>query len=175
MRSNLAKAAKVAAATQSGVSGGTRTWRSGVGGAKVKWLKLLIVNDHARYSFLGSNAAKAATAAIVTQLSSMLAALTRDGGDGHARNSDSGGITLRLQLVGMVSFNNGDPWKEAMAAYGRKDVPPEKLLQNFNEWRVRVRDKAPTLPELPPPLYFLLCDSFYPPSGSLFISLIPVV
>ena len=97
-------------------------------GVQTKWLKVLLVNDHARYMYKGSDT-QLATTSLVTHLSEMFADLT----------SDMEEVKLRLQLVGIVTFNNGDPWPNTL---GKKDVPADKLLQKFNEWRGRALEQG---------------------------------
>jgi hypothetical protein len=99
--------------------------------SKIKYVKLLLVSDKRRYQNLGSRqAVLQSTKAIAAQVKQIYSKFP---------NALSGYV-LQLQIVGIVSIENGEnPW----GAFPESEVDPSELLRAFNNWRTSMRSKLP--------------------------------
>lgn len=99
-----------------------------------KYIKLLIVNDHARFVAYGDD----------TLLNS--AELLQETVELYNKlNEQTSTITLSLQIVGMITFSHGDYWTPEIDDDG--EANEETLLSDFTSWRSQLLSTDNSLPD----------------------------
>lgn len=96
--------------------------------ADQRTIELMVVNDHSRYQQEGSE-----TTVLTAGVANMADALFSRALESNAQQtSSSGGLQLRVMLVGQITFTREDPYAVSGARSGV--VAATDLLREFQDW-----------------------------------------